>query len=68
MYFSKKYLEEVRNCFSKSRENVQLEKETKTDQKTLVLENDEKAPGYHPASRFHRKWEKVMEFFERKNV
>ena len=23
---------------------------------------------FHPASRFHRKWEKVMEFFERKNV
>ena len=45
MYYSKNP-EEVRNCFWISRKKVQPEQKTKTDQKTLVPENVEKAPWF----------------------
>ena len=44
------------------------EQKTKTDQKMLVLKYVEKAPCFYPASVFHRKWEKIWESFERKNL
>ena len=52
----------------KAAKKVLLEQKTKAGQKTLVLENVEKAPWFLSSVNFHRKREKVMEFFERKNI